>query len=82
MINAVFVLLFTYAFAVITSAIGLYSATTNSKGKYRINRIAEGAYIFTITYPGYTPVDVTVIFTAGVRSKADATLANAMKKAA
>jgi len=68
--------------AVITSDIGLYSATTDSKGKYRINRIAEGTYNFTITCPGYIPMDVAITFTAGVRSKANATLTNAMKKAA
>jgi hypothetical protein len=68
--------------AVITSSNALYSATTNSKGKYRITRIAEGTYNFTISCPGYTPVDVTITFSAGVKSKADATLANAMKKVA
>ena len=68
--------------AVITSSNGQYIATTNKKGYYRITRIAEGTYNFTISCPGYTPVDVTVIFSAGVKSKADATLANAMKKVA
>ena len=68
--------------AVIASSNGQYTATTNKKGYYRINRIAEGTYNFTISCPGYAPVDVTIIFSAGVKSKADATLANAMKKVA
>ena len=68
--------------ALITSSNGQYTATTNKKGHYRISRIAEGTYNFTISCPGYTPVDVTIIFSAGVKSKADATLANAMKKVA
>lgn len=68
--------------AVITSSNGQYTATTNKKGYYSITRIAEGTYNFTISCPGYAPVDVTVTFTAGIKSKADATLANAMKKVA
>ncbi len=68
--------------AVITSINGLYTGTTNKKGYYHIRRIAEGTYNFTITCPGYTPVDATVTFVAGAKSKADATLANVMKKVA
>jgi len=60
----------------------VYKATTNKKGYYKISRIAEGTYTFTISCPGYAPVDQSITFTAGVKSKADATLINTMKKAA
>ena len=67
--------------AVITSQNGAYTATTNKKGYYRITRIAEGTYNFTISCPGYAAVEQPVTFTAGMRSKADILLVNAMKKA-
>ena len=68
--------------ATIISADGVYKATTNKKGYYKISRIAEGTYTFTISCPGYAPLDQSITFTAGVKSKADATLINTMKKAA
>ena len=41
----------------ITSASGKYIATTNAKGYYKINRVAEGAYTFIISCPGYAPIE-------------------------
>ncbi len=68
--------------AVITSRDQKYTATTNAKGHYRINRIAEGSYSFTVTCPGYAPVEQVIHFTAGTASTANFALASVMKKAA
>lgn len=68
--------------ATVTSRDQKYAATTNAKGHYRITRIAEGSYAFTISCPGYTPVDQVIAFTAGTASTANVELANAMKKVA
>ncbi len=59
-----------------------YSATTDAKGGYRINRIAEGGYTFSVTCPGYAPVKQVIHFTAGTASKADFELVSAMKDVA
>ena len=70
--------------ATITSTNGMYTATTNNKGRYRITRVASDAvdYTFAITCPGYQPVSQTMEFKAGTASRADFTLANVMKKTA
>jgi len=68
--------------AVITSSDARYTDVTNKKGYYRISRIAEGTYNFTLTCPGYAPVDFSVTFIAGKKRTADVTLVNVMKKAA
>ena len=59
-----------------------YTATTNAKGHYRISRIAEGSYTFTVTCPGYIPVDQVITFTAGTASTFNVELPNVMKKVA
>ena len=66
----------------ITSMDQKYAATTNVKGRYRISRIAEGSYTFTVTCPGYTPVEQVINFVAGTASTANFELANAIKKVA
>ncbi len=68
--------------AVITSGDQKYTATTNAKGHYRISRIAEGSYLFTVTCPGYAPVGQVINFTAGTASTANFALAGVMKKVA
>lgn len=68
--------------AIITSSDARYIAITNKKGYYRISRLAEGTYSFTISCPGYTPAEQSITFTAGIRSTADVALINAMKKVA
>ena len=50
--------------AVIVSEDEKYSATTDSRGFYRISRIAAGTYTFTITCPGYKPIVQSVTFEA------------------
>jgi hypothetical protein len=59
-----------------------YKATTNAKGHYRIGRIAAGNYTFSITCPGYSPIEQIITFTAGTASKADFELSSLMKKVA
>jgi hypothetical protein len=59
-----------------------YKATTNAKGHYRIGRIAAGNYTFSITCPGYSPIDQIITFNAGTASKANFELSNLMKKVA
>ena len=66
----------------IISADGKYAATTNAKGFYRIARIAEGSYPFTIMLPGYVPVQQLIVFVAGTATTANFELANAMMKVA
>jgi carboxypeptidase family protein len=66
----------------ITSKDQKYTATTNAKGYYRINRIAEGTYTFILTYPGYSPLEQAITFSAGIAVNANFKLENFMKKAA
>ncbi len=68
--------------AVIVSKDQKYTATTNEKGHYRIARIASGTYTFSITCPGYNPLEQTITFTAGIASRASFDLQNIMKKVA
>ncbi|KAA9036504.1 carboxypeptidase regulatory-like domain-containing protein [Ginsengibacter hankyongi] len=66
----------------IASQDGKYFATTDAKGYYRITRIAEGTYQFSITCPGYNPLVQTISFAAGTASKGDFEMTNEMTKAA
>ncbi|MGH2647671.1 MAG: carboxypeptidase regulatory-like domain-containing protein [Ginsengibacter sp.] len=66
----------------IVSLDGKYTATTNSKGYYRITRIAEGTYTFNVTCTGYNPLVQIISFAAGTASKGDFEMANQMKKVA
>ncbi len=59
-----------------------YQAFTNAKGYFSINRMVAGDYNITVSFPGYSPVEQQVSLTAGVGSKMNLTLANAMKKVA
>jgi hypothetical protein len=59
-----------------------YQATSGKGGTYRISRIAEGTYIFTCSCPGCVPVDQSITFSAGVKSKSDVKLAFSLKKVA
>ena len=59
-----------------------YTATTDSKGYYRISRISAGTYTFTITCSGYEPVEKTITFAAATASKADFIMAGLMLKVA
>jgi hypothetical protein len=68
--------------AVVLSQDQKYTGTTDGKGYYRISRIAEGTYTFTITCPGYTPIVQTITFAAGKASKGDFEMTNALKKVA
>lgn len=68
--------------AVIESKNQKYKAITNNKGHYRISRIATGSYPFTITCPGYQPLDLTINFVAGVATKGDYEMSAQMKKVA
>jgi hypothetical protein len=68
--------------AVIVSQDQKYLATTNSKGFYRINRIAAGTYTFTITCPGYNPLETLITFAPATASKGDFELTNALAKVA
>ena len=68
--------------AVILSQDQKYTGTTNSKGHYRINRIAAGTYTFTITCAGYNPVVQTITFAAATASKGDFEMISVMKKVA
>jgi hypothetical protein len=68
--------------AVILSQDQKYTATTNNKGRYRINRIAAGTYTFTVSCPGYNPLVQTITFAAATASKGDFELTNVMKKVA
>ena len=68
--------------ATIISADQKYKATSNAKGRYRINRIAEGTYTFTVTCPGYNPIEQSITFTAGTASTVNFEMVNVMKKAA
>ncbi|MGN6803689.1 MAG: carboxypeptidase regulatory-like domain-containing protein [Ginsengibacter sp.] len=68
--------------AVILSDDQKYTATTNSKGYYRINRIAAGAYTFTISCAGYDPIVQVITFEAAKASKGDFELTKALSKVA
>jgi len=68
--------------AAVLSADGKYGAVTNSKGYYRISRIAAGTYTFNISCEGYEPVSQQITFAPGTASKGDFTMANEMKKVA
>ena len=68
--------------AVIVSQDQKYLATTDSKGYYRISRIAAGTYTFTITCPGYNPLETVIIFAPATASKGDFVLTNALAKVA
>ena len=68
--------------AVILSQDQRYTGTTDEKGNYRINRIAEGTYTFTITCPGHTPIVQTITFAADTASRADFEMTDALKKVA
>jgi hypothetical protein len=68
--------------AVILSQDQKYTGTTNERGYYRINRIAEGTYTFTISCPGYTPIVHTVTFAPGTASRADFEMTNVFKEVA
>jgi len=68
--------------AVIVSQDQKYIATTNSKGHYHIRRIAAGTYTFTVTCPGYEPVEQSITFVAATASKGDFELTNVMLKVA
>ena len=65
--------------AVILSQDQRYTGTTDEKGNYRINRIAEGTYTFTVTYPGYTPIVHTITFAPGTTSRADFEMTDVLK---
>ena len=66
----------------IMSANGKYVAVTDADGYYRISRVAAGTYTFTISCPGYTPIEQVITFTAGAASNVDFEMTNIMKKAA
>ena len=68
--------------AVILSEDQKYTGTTDAKGYYRITRIAEGTYTFTITCPGYTAIVHTTTFAAGKASRGDFRMTNTLKKVA
>ncbi len=68
--------------AVITSQDLKYTATTDSKGQYHINRIAAGTYTFTITCSGYNPLVEIITFAAGTASKGYFELTTVLKKVA
>jgi len=68
--------------AAVLSADGKYGAVTNSKGYYRISRIAAGTYTFNVSCEGYAPLAQQITFVAGTASKGDFTMANQMKKVA
>ena len=68
--------------ATITSADQKYTATSNAKGRYHINRIAEGTYTFTVTCPGYSPIEQVITFAASTTSTVNFEMINQMKKAA
>lgn len=68
--------------AVILSQDEKYVATTDSKGNYRINRIAAGTYTFTISCPGYNPLVQVITFVAATASKGDFELTGVLSKAA
>lgn len=68
--------------AVVLSQDQKYTATTDAKGYYRISRIAEGTYTFTISCPGYVPIVHTITFAAGIAKKGDFEMTNTLKKVA
>ena len=68
--------------AVITSKDQQYTATTNLKGRYSIGRIAAGDYTFSVTCPGYAPVEQSITLSAGTASRLSFTIQNIMKKVA
>ncbi len=59
-----------------------YQAFTNDKGYFSIKRLVAGDYTISVSFPGYSPVEQQVSLTAGVGSKMNLILANAMKKVA
>jgi len=59
-----------------------YKATSNAKGRYRIGRMAEGTYTFTVTCPGYSPIEQVITLAAGTASTVNFEMINQMKKAA
>jgi hypothetical protein len=68
--------------AVVLSQDQKYTGTTDGRGYYRISRIAEGTYTFTISCPGYVPIVHTITFAVGTPKKGDFEMANAFKKVA
>jgi len=68
--------------AVIASQDQKYTAATDSKGLYHINRIAAGTYTFTITCFGYDPIVQSITFTAGTASRGDFEMTAILKKIA
>jgi len=68
--------------AVIVSQDLKYTATTDSKGYYRINRIAAGTYTFSVICPGYELLMQTITFATATASKGDFTIPNVMLKVA
>jgi Carboxypeptidase regulatory-like domain len=48
-----------------------YTTTADSKGYYRISRIAQGTYAFHIKRPGYQFIDQAIIFSAGTPGRGD-----------
>lgn len=68
--------------AVISSGDEKYTATTDSKGHYRISRIAAGTYVFTIACPGYKTIVQTITFEAATAANANFELASLMLKVA
>lgn len=59
-----------------------YTAITNTKGYYRLSRIAEGSYMFNVTCPGYSPLMQVITFAAGTASKGDFAMENQLMKVA
>jgi hypothetical protein len=66
----------------VMSADQKYSDITDAKGYYRITRIAEGTYAFSVTCPGYVPLMQQITFTASTASRGDFELTNEMKQVA
>ena len=59
-----------------------YTATTDSKGYYRISRMAQGTYTFHITRRGYPSIDRSIILSAGTAGKEDFILKKQMQMVA
>jgi hypothetical protein len=68
--------------AVILSQDQRYTGTTDEKGYYRISRIAEGTYTFTVTCPGYAPIVQAITFAPGTASRADFDMTSVLEKVA
>lgn len=68
--------------ASVLSQDGKYSATTDSKGYYKVTRVAAGAYVFNITCPGYSPISQLITFATSTASKGDFEMISLLKKVA